>query len=72
MHLYSATHCLGKLRMLIRLIQLQCKFTHFKTQTLPLNRGLWSNLLRKTAITTTLFSNRRGEFMYKKKIGKCK
>ena len=33
MHLQSATHCLGKLRTLIRLIQLQGKFTHFKVQT---------------------------------------
>ena len=31
-HLQSAT-CLGKLRTLIRLIQLQCKFTHLKIQT---------------------------------------
>ena len=30
---YSATQCLEKLRTLIRLIQLQCKFTHFKIQT---------------------------------------
>ena len=32
-HLYSATHCLGKLRMLIRMTQLQHKFIHFKIQT---------------------------------------
>ena len=32
-HLYSATYCLGKLRTLIRLIQLQCKYIHFSTLT---------------------------------------
>ena len=31
-HLYSAT-CLGKLRTLVKLIQLQCKYTHFSTLT---------------------------------------
>ena len=30
--LQSPTICLGKLRTLRRLIQLQCKFTHFKIQ----------------------------------------
>ena len=32
-NLESATRCLEKLKMLIRLIQLQSKFTHFKIQT---------------------------------------
>ena len=36
-HLYSATYCLGKLRTLIRLIQLQCKYTHFSTLTTDYN-----------------------------------
>ena len=33
MCLCSATHCLEKLKMLIRLIYLQCKFINFKIQT---------------------------------------
>ena len=33
----SSNHCLGKLKNLIRLILLQCKFYHFKIQTL----GIW-------------------------------
>ena len=45
--------------------------TRIAPQYIWLNSGLWSNLMRETVITTTLFSSRRRECIFKK-IGKCK